>query len=228
MQDLCGRAYRFFHRFKRGSNPKAWLLTILRNIYINDFRKRTKGPLTVSLEEVEPSHPLSADNGFSAFSDSPNGEALEQLSTDDEARNMIVQIEQKISEKEEIFFKLDVSKNDDSISVTIQDNINDYSFYSDPNVEVYLKEYEEPSIEELMRQVHSMPTDHSKIDPSMHMTMLQPDKDKLIDGTIRLENSVNAFTGIIPKEWENARIIVLYGNNQNYYLTKIVKLDQNS
>jgi len=146
----------------------------------------------------------------------------------DEARNMIVQIEQKISEKEEIFFKLDVSKNDDSISVTIQDNINDYSFYSDPNVEVYLKEYEEPSIEELMRQVHSMPTDHSKIDPSMHMTMLQPDKDKLIDGTIRLENSVNAFTGIIPKEWENARIIVLYGNNQNYYLTKIVKLDQNS
>ena len=82
MQDVCGRSYRFFHRFKRGSNPKAWLLTILRNIYINDFRKRTKGPLTVSLEEVEPSHLLSADNGFSAFSDSPNREALEQLSTD--------------------------------------------------------------------------------------------------------------------------------------------------
>jgi len=82
VQDVCGRSYRFFHRFKRGSNPKAWLLTILRNIYINDFRKRTKGPLTVSLEEVEPSHPLSADNGFSAFSDSLNGEALEQLSTD--------------------------------------------------------------------------------------------------------------------------------------------------
>jgi hypothetical protein len=145
-----------------------------------------------------------------------------------QAKNLIVQIEQKINEKEEIFFKLDVLKNDDFISVAIEDNINDYSFYSDPNVEVYVKEYEEPSIEELMGQVHSMPTDHSKIDPSMHMRMLQPDKDKLIDGAIRLENSVNAFTGIISKEWENARIIVVYGNNQSYYLTKNVKLDQNS
>lgn len=143
----------------------------------------------------------------------------------DNAKNLIVQIDQKISEKEEIFFKLDLSKQADSISVTIEDNINDYSFYSDSNVEVYLKEYQEASIEELTEQVHSMPTDHSKIDPSKHVMILQPDKDELIDGAIRLGNSANAFTGIIPKEWENARVIVLYGNNQSYYLTKNVKLD---
>ena len=154
-------------------------------------------------------------------------EQLEQTVSNsalDDAKNLIIQIDQKINEKEEIFSKLDVSKHGDSISVTIKDNINDYSFYSDPNVEVYVKEYEEASIEELTEQIHSMPADHSKIDPSTHMRMLQPDKDELIGGAIRLGNSVTAFTGIIPEEWDNARIIVLYGNNQSYYLTKNVKL----
>jgi RNA polymerase sigma-70 factor (ECF subfamily) len=82
VQDACGRSYRFFHRFKRGSSPKAWLLTILRNIYINDFRQKTKRPPTVSLEEVEPPHHFPANNVFFALSDPPNGEALEQLSND--------------------------------------------------------------------------------------------------------------------------------------------------
>ncbi len=54
VQDTYLRANRFSHRFKRGTNAKAWLLTILRNLYLNDYRKRTRQPPMVPFEEVEP------------------------------------------------------------------------------------------------------------------------------------------------------------------------------
>ena len=36
VQDVYLRAYRFFDRFEKGTNFKAWLFKILRNIYINE------------------------------------------------------------------------------------------------------------------------------------------------------------------------------------------------
>ncbi|MFQ6067389.1 MAG: sigma-70 family RNA polymerase sigma factor, partial [bacterium] len=82
VQDVCGRAYRFFHRFKSGTNPKAWLLTVLRNIYINDFRKKAKRPPMVSLSKTEPLEDSSMEEKFSALSPFGSGEALERLSND--------------------------------------------------------------------------------------------------------------------------------------------------
>lgn len=82
VQDVCSRSYRFFDQFKRGSNAKAWLLTILRNTYINDFRKNSKRPPTVSLEKVGPLEDSSRQEGFPAFSPFASAEDLEQLSSD--------------------------------------------------------------------------------------------------------------------------------------------------
>lgn len=53
VQEATLRAYRFYHKFKRGTNFKAWIITILRNIYINEYRKRTKEPEKVEFEEVK-------------------------------------------------------------------------------------------------------------------------------------------------------------------------------
>lgn len=53
VQETSLRAYRFFHKFKAGTNFKAWTLTILRNIYINAYRKKAKEPAKVQFEEVE-------------------------------------------------------------------------------------------------------------------------------------------------------------------------------
>lgn len=53
VQDTALRAYRFFRRFMPGTNFKAWIMTILRNIYINEYRKRVKEPQKVDLGEVE-------------------------------------------------------------------------------------------------------------------------------------------------------------------------------
>ena len=53
VQETVLRAYRFFHKFERGTNFKAWIMTILRNIYINQYRKRIKEPIKIEFEEVE-------------------------------------------------------------------------------------------------------------------------------------------------------------------------------
>lgn len=39
VQDTCLRAYRSFQRFRPGTNCRAWLFTILRNVFLNRLRQ---------------------------------------------------------------------------------------------------------------------------------------------------------------------------------------------
>lgn len=42
VQDTYLKAYRFFDKFERGTNVKAWLFKILTNTFINKYRRRVK------------------------------------------------------------------------------------------------------------------------------------------------------------------------------------------
>lgn len=53
VQDTYLKAYRFISSFQRGTNAKAWLYRILKNSFINDFRKKSKEPSKVDYQEVE-------------------------------------------------------------------------------------------------------------------------------------------------------------------------------
>ena len=53
VQDTYLKAYRFVSSFQQGTNAKAWLYRILKNSFINDFRKKSKGPSKVDYQEVE-------------------------------------------------------------------------------------------------------------------------------------------------------------------------------
>lgn len=53
VQDTYFKAYRFIESFQRGTNAKAWLFRILKNSFINDYRKKTKEPSKVDYQEVE-------------------------------------------------------------------------------------------------------------------------------------------------------------------------------
>lgn len=53
VQDTFFKAYRFMESFQRGTNAKAWLFRILKNSFINDYRKKTKEPSKVDYQEVE-------------------------------------------------------------------------------------------------------------------------------------------------------------------------------
>ena len=53
VQDTYMRAFRFFHKFERGTNCKAWLFRIMKNCYINKYRKNKKEPSKVDYEDVQ-------------------------------------------------------------------------------------------------------------------------------------------------------------------------------
>lgn len=53
VQDTYLKAFRFIDSFERGTNAKAWLFRILKNSFINDYRKKSKEPAKVDYQEVE-------------------------------------------------------------------------------------------------------------------------------------------------------------------------------
>ena len=53
VQETMLKAYRFFDRFERGSNIKAWLFKIMTNIFINNYRQKSRRPSSVSYEDID-------------------------------------------------------------------------------------------------------------------------------------------------------------------------------
>jgi len=53
VQETYLKAYRFFDSYEQGTNAKAWLFRILKNSFINDFRKKSKQPSKIDYQEVE-------------------------------------------------------------------------------------------------------------------------------------------------------------------------------
>ena len=54
VQDTMLKAYRSWRQYRPGTNAKGWLLTILRNTFINDYRRSKLEPVATDLEMVEP------------------------------------------------------------------------------------------------------------------------------------------------------------------------------
>jgi RNA polymerase sigma factor (sigma-70 family) len=53
VQDTYLKAFRFISSFEQGTNAKAWLFRILKNSFINDYRKKSKEPAKVDYQDVE-------------------------------------------------------------------------------------------------------------------------------------------------------------------------------
>ncbi len=53
VQDSYLKAFRFFDSYQPGTNAKAWMFRILKNSFINDFRKKSKEPGKIDYNEVE-------------------------------------------------------------------------------------------------------------------------------------------------------------------------------
>lgn len=66
VQDTFLKAYRFINSFERGSNSKAWLFRILKNSFINNYRKNSKEPSQIDYEEAE----TFLNTGISSWSES--------------------------------------------------------------------------------------------------------------------------------------------------------------
>ncbi|TCC88567.1 sigma-70 family RNA polymerase sigma factor [Pedobacter frigiditerrae] len=57
MQDTMIKAIKNYGQFKEGTNIKAWLFTILRNTFINEYRRNTrKNALITTEKEISSAH----------------------------------------------------------------------------------------------------------------------------------------------------------------------------
>jgi len=52
VQDTFLKAYRFAESYEEGTNAKAWLFKILKNAFINEYRRKLKQPAKVDFEEI--------------------------------------------------------------------------------------------------------------------------------------------------------------------------------
>ena len=53
VQEALVKAYRFWDKYEEGSNARAWLFKIMTNIFINNYRSKSRAPQTVAYEEID-------------------------------------------------------------------------------------------------------------------------------------------------------------------------------
>ena len=83
MQDAVVRALRFRDKFQEGTYLKAWLLTILRNTFINDYRKRARRPTMVEWTGAEVMPNMKADPDMGYYPDELKSQNVLELLDDD-------------------------------------------------------------------------------------------------------------------------------------------------
>ncbi|MEP9411543.1 MAG: sigma-70 family RNA polymerase sigma factor [Candidatus Brocadia sp.] len=74
VQETYLKAYRFFDTFQKGTNIKAWLFKILRNTFINKYRRTANMPGEVFLEDIE-----SVNTNMAYEQEAKTGEGIDTL-----------------------------------------------------------------------------------------------------------------------------------------------------
>ncbi len=94
-QETMLKAFRSWHQYKSGTNVRAWLLTILRHTFINEYRKARRTGSTVDIGEIEEFHVFAevqdADPEGTFFNQIVDDEVLRAIdSLPDEFRETLV------------------------------------------------------------------------------------------------------------------------------------------
>jgi len=87
-QNTLVKALRFHDKFKQGTYIKAWLLTILRNTFINEYRRKARRPSLVELSGAEPAADRAPDPDVPFEPEEGNSDDLLEL-LDDQVRHAI-------------------------------------------------------------------------------------------------------------------------------------------
>jgi len=93
VQETMVKAYRFWDKFEPGSNCRAWLFKIMTNIFINEYRSKSRTPVSVNVDEIDdnflygqlaqlPPDRTPEDNLFAKIFDDDVKKAIEELPDD--------------------------------------------------------------------------------------------------------------------------------------------------
>ncbi len=86
VQETYLKAYRYYDKFEEGTNFKAWLFKILKNTFINTYRKKQKTPPQSDFAEIEDSFESRLSTDVSGKMKSPEEEILENVLDEDVKR----------------------------------------------------------------------------------------------------------------------------------------------
>ncbi|HEO72210.1 MAG TPA: sigma-70 family RNA polymerase sigma factor, partial [Candidatus Hydrogenedentes bacterium] len=90
-QNTVVKALRFHDKFKEGTYIKAWLLTILRNTFINEYRRTVRRPTFVELSGSEAAADTAPDPEVAFEPERGNSSDLLEL-LDDEVRKAVEEL----------------------------------------------------------------------------------------------------------------------------------------
>jgi len=91
LQDTYLKAFRFFDKFEKGTNAKAWLYRIMKNTFINEYRRTHRQPEIVEFDEqISPYQMSSSTSGMNDLRD-----MMESRMFDDEMAGAIAALPEK-------------------------------------------------------------------------------------------------------------------------------------
>ena len=77
------RAFRFFDKFATGTSVRAWLLSILRNLFINRYRQKRREPTTVDWEKIDEVYESMVEQGENLGRGNPEHHFVSQMMDDE-------------------------------------------------------------------------------------------------------------------------------------------------
>ncbi|HUK13330.1 MAG TPA: sigma-70 family RNA polymerase sigma factor [Thermoanaerobaculaceae bacterium] len=89
LQETYLKAFRHYASFQPGTNLKAWLFKILKNTFINEYRRRKQLPAQVDFAELEETFESALVSNDSGATRTPEDELME-ASLDSEVRRALV------------------------------------------------------------------------------------------------------------------------------------------
>ncbi len=92
LQETYLKAFRFFHKFEQGTNAKAWLYRIMRNTYINEYRRTKRLPDLVQYDEQISSYQMMP---FPAAESGDLRELIDKRTFDDDVTTAIARLPEK-------------------------------------------------------------------------------------------------------------------------------------
>ena len=93
VQDCLERALQRVHLWQSGTNMRAWLFTILRNLYINQIRKQTRRGVETPYDEMLDSAGSTGPNQEQSLAVRDMKQALAQLPEDQRETLLLVGLE---------------------------------------------------------------------------------------------------------------------------------------
>jgi RNA polymerase sigma-70 factor (ECF subfamily) len=83
VQETYLKAYRFFHKYKKNTYIKAWLFSILKNTFINIYRRKKKESEKIDFNSVEKFIDQLTDTNSSIFKDDISNDMLKDILNDE-------------------------------------------------------------------------------------------------------------------------------------------------